>query len=1139
MYCMQYDYYSDYYPQQDICSQQRHQHQVCTIHGDYGPVTVPMVSTNSSPPIPMPVQVPPGHLVQQIVDESGALRHVILSPSPHPMVPLPQHYGPGPASGSSQPPQPYFAAQMPPYPPHFAPMQAGVLGTAPGHSPPPSNASQHYHKDERTQRQYNKLKKKLEQKQQRADQGLSSPSYSPRKDQIINGIKLKTSSNAGVEKEKVSYGVNVPEDPEENIQDGDDESVMIVEFLSTVSPPHIIELLPRSALLSWSALSESEKNVELDIAESDLGYEVLLADIAKGGKYKSIYNGCSLSCRIEDLRPGSEYSVCLKVHLEDLQGSASEPKLFTTPSCAPDQPLPPKCISRTRNSMQLRWNAPPDNGSHITQYILESDEGKGDGFVEIFKSKSKQHNVIRLQPAMCYRFRLSAANECGRSLPSDVVMYSTCGSPPTQPAPPLLQEAFINGLKLAWNKHPADDEFTLQMDDQHSGHGFLSVYNGKDICYKVEKLTRYSEYKFRLRAQNEEGSSRWSDEVTYRTLPSRPGPPHRLSVKGRIHAHSFKVKWEPPIEKGGPDLTGYHVQICSGNGFETAYEGLETEYVVDRLNPGTVYQVRVSCSGAGGRSDPSDIISVTTESVCPGPCGPPRLHGKPRPHSLTLKFSYPEYNGGAPVTELEVEMTAPDASKRLIHRGPETECIVNDLSPGQPYLFHVRAINKAGVGPWSEGVEVLSGAAAPDPPGQPQVFYRSPHLVSISWSAPSHNGAPITDYKVDMCTSESGDFTVAYHGLNTCCEIRGLLPNTCYSFRVQATNSAGPSEYSPSGEIMMPPSAPAVVGSLRYLATPTTLALSWVAPLSHGSDITHYNIDVGDKLIRSASTDHVLHSLRPETTYRIKVQAVNGIGAGPFSQVVKATTSPLPPPPPQIECVNLGHNFIKLKWGDSKSSDAITYKLEMENPRSLEFIVIYQGAGHSYKLTRVQELTNHSFRISAANDAGQGEYSEVFQFTTAMAPPPPVKNLKVSDITQRSCSLDWQPCRLHSNDPVRYQVQISRVRNQDYKQVYRGSECKISLNDLEPGADYSVRVCPVRVSSNSELPGPFCTSVIFSTLPAATQISSTIRTTTTQVMENRQFADQQWAIIILSIFSLFAVLVAVLMQRMIDWGAHN
>lgn len=38
-----------------------------------------MVSNSNSPPIPMPVQVPPGHLMQQIVDENGTLRHVILS----------------------------------------------------------------------------------------------------------------------------------------------------------------------------------------------------------------------------------------------------------------------------------------------------------------------------------------------------------------------------------------------------------------------------------------------------------------------------------------------------------------------------------------------------------------------------------------------------------------------------------------------------------------------------------------------------------------------------------------------------------------------------------------------------------------------------------------------------------------------------------------------------------------------------------------------------------------------------------------------------------------------------------------------------------------------------------------------------
>ncbi|KAG8228090.1 hypothetical protein J437_LFUL000092 [Ladona fulva] len=51
-----------------------------------------MVSTNASPPMAMPVRVPPGHVVQQIVDENGTLRHVILSPTTATLLPLPAHY---------------------------------------------------------------------------------------------------------------------------------------------------------------------------------------------------------------------------------------------------------------------------------------------------------------------------------------------------------------------------------------------------------------------------------------------------------------------------------------------------------------------------------------------------------------------------------------------------------------------------------------------------------------------------------------------------------------------------------------------------------------------------------------------------------------------------------------------------------------------------------------------------------------------------------------------------------------------------------------------------------------------------------------------------------------------------------------
>lgn len=62
-----------------------------------GPVTVPMVSQSGSPPIPVPVQVPPGHVMQQIVDENGTLRHVILSTAQHQQI-------------SGQPGQPHMHA---------------------------------------------------------------------------------------------------------------------------------------------------------------------------------------------------------------------------------------------------------------------------------------------------------------------------------------------------------------------------------------------------------------------------------------------------------------------------------------------------------------------------------------------------------------------------------------------------------------------------------------------------------------------------------------------------------------------------------------------------------------------------------------------------------------------------------------------------------------------------------------------------------------------------------------------------------------------------------------------------------------------------------------------------------------------
>lgn len=328
------------------------------------------------------------------------------------------------------------------------------------------------------------------------------------------------------------------------------------------------ELSSRSALLQWAPpsaqLSELEDIDDINISENDLRYEVLLSDKVKEMKFKSIYNGPHLSCRIQDLKPCHEYYVCLQVHLDEMQGSATDPVIFITPPCEPDQPRPPKLFHQNKNSLHLRWNTPNDNGSHILYYILEYDDGDSDNFVEFYRGKGKNFALNKLKSATLYRFRMAAYNEVGRSLYSETVGYRTLDNPPTQPYPPDLVKRTVNALHLAWKQGTKGEEFILQMNNLENKYGFMNVYHGRENYYECRGLNRFSDYSFRLRAKNDDGFSPWSNEVTFRTLPDKPARPSKPVVKGRIHADSFKLRWESPNDTGGTEINGYILEMNSG-----------------------------------------------------------------------------------------------------------------------------------------------------------------------------------------------------------------------------------------------------------------------------------------------------------------------------------------------------------------------------------------------------------------------------------------------------------------------------------------------------------------------------------------------------------------------------------------------
>lgn len=785
--------------------------------------------------------------------------------------------------------------------------------------------------------------------------------------------------------------------------------------------------------------------------------------------------------------------------MEEIQGSASEAAIFTTPSCEPDQPLPPKLLARTKNSLQLRWNAPTDNGAHIQQYILEYDEGRGAEFVEIIRIKSKQYSLSKLQPSTWYCFRLAAINECGKSTYSDIITYCTAGNPPVQMPPPILQAATTYTLRLAWQiRGNADEDFCLQLADSESGHGFLTCYTGRDAAYECVNLKRATGYQFRIRAENEAGTSAWSDTVTYATLSERPGRPQKLHIKGKVHATHFRAKWDAPSDKGGAEIQAYTLQLLRPadintvvDDFETVYTGSESEATCDRLQPGTTYHVRVACQGPAGCSNYCDPLAVTTDAVVPGAPATLQCGSTPGPYAAMLRWDAPTYNGGAVITEYETKLNCSTANSEfknlIIFRGNERQCVAKDLVPGERYDVQVRAYNRIGAGPWSEpSLTFDAGAAAPFAPEQPEIAVKSSSCMTVKWLEPFANGSPIIEYQLasarllDAAADEveaaaaaaksspkksDASYAICYQGVNCTTDVKHLVPFTKYSFKVCALNAAGCSLYSAVAVARTPPAVPAAPVIESHTSKATEITLRWRQPDCNGAPILYYNIECADRITRTndgkgdvineddddtdedtddnaanTAAKHTVVDLSPETAYKCKVQAVNECGAGPYSHAMRIVTCPLPPRPPPLECTGIGHNFLKLKWGDSKNTDFTRYDLQMYNGRAKKFQPIYEGNLLTFKVNKLQEQTGYTFRICSESDAaGKGEWSELYEFKTVATLPGTIRPPRCVEQDGSDLLLEWPHSRNVFADPVEYVLQVQQHhgggKDVEFKQV--------------------------------------------------------------------------------------------------------
>ncbi|KAM4664237.1 fibronectin type-III domain-containing protein 3A-like [Discoglossus pictus] len=1136
-----------------------------------GPAHVPMVSPNGSMP---PIFVPPGY-VSQVVEENGVRKVLVLPhstefhPSMHPpphvthyihphhpaLLPHPPHHVYPPVPGTGDIP-PQYIHQHPPPPPHiFQEQETRSHGR--------TNFTQ---RDERTMKMQEQLRKRLKDRQTSGHSNnnskMSSPPSSPQKAHTAPNAHLQNGYSKGMHVTgapiKLKQGVRTRGSPpaDSKSADGETDSKKLQNLVPTMSKPVVTNLEARAAVLSWGLeMNSPNRESPTNLLTGGFTYEVMVSNSGKNGKFKIVYSGEVSTCTLTDLRPATDYHVRVSANCPSMEGSVSELVSFTTESCEPDTPVPPKLSNRSRNYLNLQWKASNDNGSKITGFLLEWDEGKNGPFKECYFGHLKQYKLTKLSPSTKYTFRIAAKNDIGMSSFSEPVIYYTAGSVPPTPLPPRLLQAGITWLSLEWsppNDVSSDESltYTLEMEEESSGYGFKPKHNGEELTCTLRNLRRSTPYKFRVFAFNSEGRSNPSEVVEYTTSPDKPSPPSKPSLKGKIHAHHVKVAWDAPKDNGGSEVTKYFLEISdtlNGNKWDVMYSGSAKEHVCDHLKPGTSYRLRVYCTNAVGSSQVSDFLTVQTAIMAPGPCLPPCLAGKARPKELNLHWAPPTSDGGSEVTSYTVEMASPEQDDRgLVYQGSEVECTVSNLLPGQSYCFWVKASNKAGCGPYSEKSEFCTAPGPPERCKMPLLACKSANCVLASWESPACNGSEVTEYKLEWGRME-GYMQIIYSGPCSSYEIKGLTAATTYYCRVQAVNMAGTGLFGDTAVITTPGSVPAAVSVLQViddelLETPLSspsecLAIQWKEPCCNGAEISGYNIEYGERqqLAVGCVTSCMLQNLFPDRTYRIRIQAINSFGAGPFSHSIKAKTKPPPPNPPHLECVVFSHQSLKLKWGDGSSKALATetsqFNLQMEDKLS-RFHTIYNGPCHTYKVQRLNESTTYNFRIQAYNDAGEGQFSDVYSFTTTKSPPGALRAPKVQQVENNLCEVTWESLPPMRGDTIVYILQVTNGRETD--QVYKGSDTSFSFSNFQTNCEYRFRVCASRQFQDStgtqELYGSYSPSTTFSCQRQELVLPCANATTEATKSKRKPLSDEQFAVLLLAVFAVVAFLFAVVIQ---------
>ncbi|XP_046554801.1 titin-like [Haliotis rubra] len=794
---------------------------------------------------------------------------------------------------------------------------------------------------------------------------------------------------------------------------------------------------------------------------------------------------------------------------------------------------PHKCESLTakdldRTELTLEWTPPKnDGGSPITQYILEKKEAKSPTWSRIDKvpSKKTSYHVANLLEGTEYVFRITAENKHGAGEPLETSKGYTPKSLYDKPSKPLGPLKFSDitheSVVLTWQPSESDGGtpltgYLIEYRDVRRPTWMKTTTVGPDVHkHTVKDLIEGSEYYFRVTAINAEGPSQpleSKDTVKPQRELSPPGAPAGIKVKD-IGKDSVTLTWTPPKDDGGSKVTGYVIKVREEKSKDWTkagnVRGTENTFVVKDLKEEHGYFFSVTAEnkiGTGQTLETESPISPKRPIAKPAAPEGPIEFSEIQKTSLTLTWKAPKSDGGSPLTGYAIERR--DGFKMTwspvtVVKPNMTSFCVQNLKEGHDYVFRVSAENLVGRSDALESDKVIpkSPFKVPSAPEAPiEATEITATSVSIKWNPPkSDGGTPLTAYIIERRDATRMTWIhvdKVKPNITSYC-IQGLVTNNEYFFRVIAENAEGMSppldspKFKPirEAEAPRPPKGPVRFNDVEA----TSLTLTWYEPEDDGgSPLTDYIIEVSAdqvdwsefKKVDSRKTDYKAHNLKEGKKLYFRIKAVNAVGVS--KPVESESVTPRRPPElpgkpvGPLEVTDIQRTNISIRWKPPKDDGGVpltAYVIEKRDAKRMTWAKVDRIKPDitTYTVQNLVEGSEYFFRVFAENSVGLSKPLESDRafipkspFDVPSAPTGPIK---VFDVTEDSCVLEWKPPQSDGGTPLtKYIIEMRDVRRSTWNRIdsVKPTELEYEVFNLVLGNEYMFRIIAV----NAEGEGP-------------------------------------------------------------------